>query len=209
MSFYKFALSLVRGFCNLIFRIKVEGLENVPLDESFVVCANHKSNFDALMIGISMPVEFNFMAKEEVFKFKPFGKLLKALHAFPVKRGKGDIGAIKSSMKVLNDGGHLVIFPEGTRSPKGYMAKGKGGAVLIALKAGVNIIPVGIEGSYKLFSKMTVRIGKPLDLSENKGQKIDSELISDILDNRLMPVISELAKVPIIPDGLPEGEAVV
>ena len=209
MSFYKFALGLVRVFCNTIFRIKVEGLENVPLDESFIMCANHKSNFDSLMIGISIPVEFNFMAKEEVFKVKLYGKLLRALHAFPVKRGKGDIGAIKASMKVLSEGGHLVIFPEGTRSPKGRMNEGKGGAVLIAIKSKVNIIPVGIEGSYKLFSKMTVRIGKPIDLSENFDKKVDTETITDIVDNRLMPTISELAKVPMAPKALNSGEKTV
>ncbi len=196
MSFYKFALGLVRSFCNIIFRIKVEGIENVPLNESFIMCANHKSNFDALMIGISVPVEFSFMAKEEVFKIKPYGRLLRSLNAFPVKRGKGDIGAIKASMKVLSEGGRLVIFPEGTRSPKGAMNEGKGGAVLIAIKSKVNIIPVGIEGSYKLFSKMTVRIGEPIDLSENYDKKVDTETITDIVDNRLMPTISKLAKVP-------------
>lgn len=208
MSFYNFAVKLVRVFCHSIFRIKVEGLENVPLDEGFIMCANHKSNFDSLMIGISVPVEFNFMGKEEIFKFKPFGAVLRALHAFPVKRGKGDIGAIKASMKVLSEGGHLVIFPEGTRSPKDHMNPGKGGAVLIAIKSKVNIIPVGIEGSYKLFSKMTVRFGKPLDLSENFDKKIDTETITHIVDNRLMPTISELAKVPMAPEALKSGDEV-
>ncbi len=209
MSFYKFAVGFVRCILKVMFRIEVCGVENVPLDEGFIMCANHKSILDAPVIGVSVPVEFSFMAKEEVFKFKIFEKLLKSLNVFPVKRGKGDLGAIRASMKALHDGGHLLVFPEGTRSRNEHMNEGKGGAVLIAVKSKVNIIPVGIEGTYKLFSKMTVRIGKPIDLSENFDKKIDTETITDIVDNKLMPTISELAKVPMAPKAINSGEETV
>lgn len=205
MSFYNFALKVVKGFTHMFFRIKVVGLENIPKDENFIVCANHKSNFDPILIGTSLPVEFNFMAKQELFKSKIFGGLLRSLKTFPVNRGKGDIGAIRSAVNVLKNGGNLVIFPEGRRSMGNCMSQGKGGAVLIALKSRVNILPVGIEGSYKPFAKIVVNIGKPIDLSKYFGEKVDSDIIKNIVDGELMPTISLLSKVPMGNACLAEG----
>lgn len=205
MSFYGFAKGLVSGVCHLLFRIKVVGTENIPTNESFVICANHKSDFDPIMVAISMPVELNFMAKEELFRIKPIAKIIGALGAFPVKRGKSDVGALKSAISILKSGGRLVIFPEGRRSPKTHMGEGKGGAVLIAVKSGVNILPVGINGKYGLFSKITVNIGKPLDLSQYCGTKVDSETIKSITDERLMPEISLLSGVPTYAEAVKKG----
>lgn len=182
-------------FYRIAFRIKIEGTENIPKDKAFVVCANHKSLFDAPLMGVCMPIEIKFMAKEELFKNKLFGSVLRAMGAFPVKRGKSDIGAIKAAMKILAGGEVLGIFPEGRRSPKGYMSKGKSGAALIAVKSGVNILPVGVCGEYKLFSKIIVRIGKPIELSEYFGAKLDADALQEITDNQLMPAISELSEV--------------
>ncbi len=195
MILSKIASAVIWVFYNLVFRIKTEGLENIPEGENLVVCANHKSLFDAPLLAMCLPFKIRFMAKEELFKNKLFASFFRALGAFPVKRGKGDIGALKAAIKILKDGEYLGIFPEGSRSPKGYMHKGKAGAALIAAKSGVNILPVGIFGEYKLFSRLTVRIGKPIDLSEHFGLKLDSETLQSITDTQLMPAISVLSKV--------------
>ncbi|MEE1050062.1 MAG: lysophospholipid acyltransferase family protein [Clostridia bacterium] len=195
MSFYQVAVKFVRGIYKFLFRIKIEGIENIPNEGGFLVCANHKSLLDPPLLAVCLPVQMNFMAKEELFKNKLFGGLIGALGAFPVKRGSGDIGALKTAIKVVKEGGRLVIFPEGARSPKGYMHKGKAGAVLIATKAKANILPIGISGEYKIFSGITVRIGKPVELEPYFGVKNDSETLQDITDNMIMPVISELSGV--------------
>jgi len=196
VSFYKIARVVVKGLFHIAFRIKAEGRENIPKDENFVVCANHKSVLDPILLGIMLPFDFRFMAKEELFKNKLIGGILSAVGAFPVKRNTGDIGALKISIKTLEEGKSLAVFPEGTRSPEDYMNKGKAGAALIATKAKVNILPVGIEGKYKAFGKLTVKIGTPIQLSEYFGQKNSSEVLQDITDNRLMVAISELSGVP-------------
>ncbi len=196
MSFYKVAVVVVRAICRLIYRFKVEGVENVPTDRPFIVCANHKSVIDPVLLAVSLPVEFRFMAKEELFKNKLFGRLLKALGAFPVKRGTSDIGALKLSMKILGDGGRLMIFPEGSRSPKGYMGEAKGGATLVAIKSKVDILPVGIEGEYKLFSKLALRVGKPVKLDKWYDQKLNSDSLLEITNTEIMNQISELSGVP-------------
>ena len=200
MNFYKVARAVVNAFLKIAFRIKVEGIENIPREGALVVCANHKSLCDPPMLALSLPFELRFMAKEELFKNKLFGGLIGALGAFPVKRGTGDIGALKIAIKVLTEGNRLVIFPEGSRSPKGYMGKGKSGAALIAVKSKANILPIGICGKYKLFSKIVVRIGKPIVLEEYFGTKLSSETLQDITDNKIMRTISELSGVPVYED---------
>ena len=142
-----------------------------------------------------MPVPVRFMAKEELFKNKLFGKILLSFGAFPVKRGKGDVGALRSAIKMLESGEKVAIFPEGTRSKKDYLKKGKKGAVLIAVKAGVNIIPVGISGGYRLFEKMTVTIGKEISLDEYFENDATTEDFQEITDTKIMPEIAALAGV--------------
>ncbi len=200
MSFYKVARAVIKAFLKIAFRIKVEGTENIPSEGALVVCANHQSLCDPLMLAMCMPFELKFMAKEELFKNRLFGGLIRALGAFPVKRGTGDIGALKLAIKVLSEGHRLVIFPEGSRSPEGYMAEGKSGAALIAVKSRANILPVGVCGKYKLFSRIVVRIGKPIVLEEYFGTKVGAETLQDITDNKIMKTISELSGVPVYED---------
>ena len=196
MSFYGFARGVVSGVLHVLYRIRVEGLENVPKGQTFVVCPNHKSNLDPPMLGLSMPLHLRYMAKEELFKNKIFGGLLRALGAFPIRRGKSDVGALRSAVKMIQGGECVAIFPEGGRSPsKEYLKKGKQGAALIAIKAGVNILPVGIRGSYRPFSKMIVRIGKPIILESYFDQKLESDTLQKITDEEIMPAIAALAEV--------------
>lgn len=196
MSFYGFARGLVKLYYRIVFRVKAEGLENLEPGQNYVVCPNHKSLNDPPLLGTCVKTPLRFMAKEELFENKLFGVLIRALGAFPVKRGEGDLAALKSAIKLLKDGENLVVFPEGARSPKEHLHKGKSGAALIAVKAGVDIVPVGIRGTYKPFTKMTVRFGKPIRLGEYFGKRVDTDTLQDITDNRLMPAISELSGVP-------------
>ena len=195
MILYKVARGIVSGVCHTLFRIKIEGRENIPTDKNFIICSNHISLFDPPMVGLSMPFPVRFMAKEELFSNKLFGGLLKALGAFPIKRGKSDVGALKAAINILKSGENLVIFPEGKRSKDGNLNRGKSGAALIAIKAGVNILPVGIDGKYGLFKKMTVRIGKPVILEEYFGKKLETAELQKLTSEKLMPVIADLAGV--------------
>lgn len=195
MNFYKVIRGIVSGVCHALFRIKIEGRENIPSDENFVICSNHISAFDPPILGISMPFSVRFMAKEELFKNKLFGSLLKALGAFPIKRGKSDVGALKAAINILKNGENLVIFPEGKRSKDGNLNRGKSGAALIAIKAGVNILPVGIGGKYGLLKKITVKIGKPVTLDEYFGQKLETTELQNLTAEKIMPAIAFLAGV--------------
>ena len=195
MKFYRIARVLVSGVFHLLYRIRIEGKENIPTDGTYVVCSNHKSLMDPPMLGVCLPFPVRFMAKEELFRNKLFGGILRAVGAFPIKRGKSDVGALRSAMKMLANGENVAIFPEGTRSKGDTMRRGKQGAVLIASKAGVHILPVGIEGEYKLFHKLTFRIGKVVSLEDYFDRKINGDELQELTDKTIMPAIGELAGV--------------
>lgn len=195
MSLYQFGKVVVRLFFRILFRLEIEGLQNIPKNSHFIICCNHKSYLDPPLLGLSMPFELRYMAKEELFHNKLFGKLITALGAFPIKRGQSDVGALRTALKLVKSGAYVVVFPEGGRSHDGYMRKGKMGAVMIAVKASANILPVGIEGTYRPFSKLTVHIGQPIDLSMYWKEKLTSGQLQELTDQKLMPAISTLAKV--------------
>ena len=176
---------LVRIFILSIFRIKVEGIENFPKNGGAILAVNHRSNWDVVVIGVVTPRTLRFMAKAELFKNKLFGGLISMLGAFPVKRGKGDIGAIKGAMGILKNGEVMLMFPEGRRST-GDSASAKGGVVVISQMAQVPIIPAYISGEYKFMRKITIRFGEPITIS--KEQKLTSEEVQNKADDVMKKV---------------------
>lgn len=188
-----FILAVVRAVYKLLFKIEIEGIEKIPQDKNFVVTPNHLSNFDPPLVAAFLPAKMSYMAKASLFKVPVVGWVIKAFNAFPVKKGEG-IAAIRTSIKILRDGGILVIFPEGRRvRTPGVLGKGQSGAVAVATKAGVGILPVGIEATYKFRSRVKMTIGDYIDLSEYAGQKLSSEDIANITDNIVMEKIAGLS----------------
>ena len=183
--FYKVCRVIVRFVMLFVFRLKFVGRENVPKEGGVIVAFNHKSKFDPVVAGLSCKRPLCFMAKEELFKNPVFGALIKALGAFPVRRGKGDIGAIKASLKILGEGKAMLMFPEGHRIKDGRKVKAKPGVALIAQRAQVPVVPVCISGEYKWMHKITVTYGKPISLEEYYGQKPEQEKIQQLADNVL------------------------
>lgn len=186
---YSILKALVTGFLKVLFFLKIEGAENIPDGGGYLVCSNHTSNWDPVMIGVSMKRKISYIAKEELFRFKPLGMLIKAFGAIPVKRGGGGAQAVRAAVDRLEAGDIIVVFPEGTRVKKGRQVRPKTGAVRIAQMCGAPILPVGISGKYRLFSKVTVRIGKPLSIEKNGESDQAMELTE-----KLMNKIYELAK---------------
>ena len=157
--FRKICVAVLKLFLRCIFRIDVQGLENIPQTDGAILAVNHLSNWDALIVGVFTPRVVIFMAKAELFKNKLFGGILKKLGAFPVKRGKGDIGAIKASLRILADNGLMIIFPEGTRNNE-TVSHAKQGVSLISSMSKKPVIPVYISGEYRFRNKITLRFGE-------------------------------------------------
>lgn len=151
----------------LLYPWRVTGKENVPKEGAVILCSNHLSNWDPGFLILCLPRRVCFMAKAELFRFKPMGKLLSYLFgAFPVARGKGDTGALHMAEEVLERGEILGIFPEGTRSRDGRMLRFKSGVALIAARSGASIVPCGIDRRARLFHRVNIRIGKPISVEE-------------------------------------------
>ena len=160
---------VVRIPLRIAFNLHYEGRENIPKNEAVIYASNHRTNADPPLAGCGARGSLTFMAKEELFRNKLFGGLIRAVGAFPVSRGKGDTGAIDRSLENLKNGKCLIIFPEGTRSKDGKVGKkGHTGAALIAARSGKPIIPVGICYGEKLKFRtpLTIKYGVPIDPAE-------------------------------------------
>jgi 1-acyl-sn-glycerol-3-phosphate acyltransferase len=112
---YQAVKGLVRIGLRLRFRLQAKGLEHIP-EGACILAMNHTSNYDPLLVGIYTPRKMHIMAKEELFTNRLFGRLLRGLGAFPVKRGQGDTKALKHTLKLLGEGKLFAIFIEGTRA---------------------------------------------------------------------------------------------
>lgn len=175
MNFYGILTKLIRGILSVFILFKVSGSENIPRDGAFLLCANHHSNMDPVLIAVASKRQLTFMAKEELFKIPVLGKLIKALGAFPIKRGKGDAGAIMATLKILNRGGATLIFPEGRRVKRGTRIEVNPGIIKLAMRSGVPILPANV-------GKNSVTFFKPVDYSEYAEFEKDSELMRKLTD---------------------------
>ena len=186
----KIVITLLRIFLLITFRIKKVGQENIKKEGAYIICANHRSNWDPPILVSSIKRVSYIMAKEELFKNNFIKWIAKKCCVFPVKRGKMDLESVKFALKVLKDEQILVIYPEGTRNGMEKNGKAQNGTAFMALRTGVPVIPVGIQGTLKPFHKVTLNFGKPLDFSEYKTNKPDKELLDkvskEIMDNIIM-----------------------
>lgn len=157
---YWFFYLLVRPFFYIIHPWKTIGRENIPKGGA-LVCANHTRNSDPLYITYAFGRDhvLNIMAKDELKKWPIIGPILAKTGLIFVKRGQSDIGAIKTALKYLKKEGQLLIFPEGTRHDE--TGEGKSGAVMIAIRSGVPIVPVYVPAKKKWFRRTSVTIGEP------------------------------------------------
>lgn len=178
---------LIKSFLRLIFRIRIHGAENFPMDGPVIVALNHKSNWDGPIAALMLPRTLCFMAKKILFKIPIVSAVLKRAHAIPVNRNGFDIAAIKAAMGALRAGKGIGIFPEGTRVFTAERPRAKSGAVMMAEKTGAPIVPVGIRGDYRLFAKIDLHIGKPITvkgadgkLSPEEQQAVTDELMKTI-----------------------------
>lgn len=186
--FYTLVKSIAFVIFHIIFRIKVEGKDNIPLDGRLVLCSNHQSNWDPLVIAVVFTRKISWMGKKELFENKFLRVFLSALLVFPVDRQVTDIGAVKKALRVLKDDKVLGIFPEGTRVKEFDPENAKAGVALLALKSNSPVIPVYIRGTYKLFSKLYISIGQPVDYNKIYPGKLDTDQYSLISQDILAKI---------------------
>ena len=155
--------SKVIGFIRRLFKIEIRTPENEPEKAGFIICANHSSLWDPIIMGATLKNPIKYMAKAELFKIPLLKQLITAFGAFPVNRKSNDLSSIKNTIKILEGGDNVGIYPQGHRvryvNPSSSPIKS--GAAMIAYRAKCGILPVTIytkKMKVKLFRKTVVII---------------------------------------------------
>lgn len=162
------------------------GEENIPDTDKLIVVGNHRSNLDPVVISVFFKRQIFWMAKKELYENKLFGKFIGALGAFPVDRFNIDVKAIKTALRHIKDGEVLGIFPEGTRVKEKNYDLVKQGTAIIAYRARATVLPVKLEGTYRIFGKFRIIFKKPIDMSKiARPENEEYELISQDIMRRV------------------------
>jgi len=173
---------------------KVLGVERVPLEGPLIVAPVHLSLLDPPSVGTALPRGLRFMAKEELFRFKPFAALIRSLGSFPVRRGSSDTEAIRRAIAELEQGHAVLVFPEGTRNDGKTMRPINRGVAMLAKRTGANVLPVGLCGTNRVFGRTVVCFGHPFTFAETAGRgdaKQDAEAFSETLRERVLAATRE------------------
>lgn len=176
-------------------RIKVSGIENIPKAKPLMLVSNHQGVPDILLLLAYLPIPFRFIIKMELFKIPLFGWYLKRAGYLSVDR-KSLINAhrmVEKMVEISKTGESILIFPEGTRTKSGEIAKFKRGSLVAALKSGAPVIPIAISGSFDILPRGTWIINpQPVRLSVGKPIYIKSEAE---YSNKLEEVRKAIAKM--------------
>ena len=171
----------------IFFPFTAHQTRNIPRQGSFILASNHVSNLDPVLLGICSVRRLNFMAKIELFKGL-LGFFLTRLGAFAVKRGESDFGAMREALRRLKEGRVILIFVEGTRRIGNEPSKAQAGVGFLAIKSGVPIVPVYVQGTDKVMAPGTkffkrgpvfATFGKPFSVSDAPTYEEASQRILD------------------------------
>lgn len=192
---YNFFGPFVRNFYNL----RVSGAENEPKNGPFIVCPNHISAHDPVIVDAALHHQMRFFAKAELFRIPLLKQLITSLGAYPVNRGASDVRAIRKTVEILENGECVCIFPQGTRytGVKPNASQTRSGVGMIAFRSKAPVLPVLIQTKgWKVspFKRVNVVIGKPITYDElgfTTGNKSEYERASEIIFDRISAMITD------------------
>jgi len=175
------------------FGIRVFGRRHLPRRGGVLVVSNHQSYLDPVLAAVGMPRPYHPMARASLFRFGPFAWLIRSLHAFPVKRGSADMGAIREALRRLKGGAVVLMFPEGTRTRDGSIRRLQAGPVLLARRAGVPILPMVIDGAFEAWPRSrvlprphTIRVACGRALTPEELAEGDADALIDTIRDRMV-----------------------
>lgn len=171
MSAYSKLYKLLSPPIRAIFKLQVHGAEKIPENGGYIICANHTSLWDVFIIAVSLDRQIMYMAKKELFRIPVLKNIISALGAYPVDRSGADVGAIKKTVSLLEDGALVGVFPQGTRYPGKEIrsTKVKHGVGLMSYRAKSGVIPVYIKtkkNHVRPFRRAEIFVGDPIEYSE-------------------------------------------
>ncbi|MGN1139165.1 MAG: lysophospholipid acyltransferase family protein [Ruminococcus sp.] len=188
---YRFGQVVCVPVFKALYRYKVVNKNNIPHEGGYIIACNHIGNADPVLLGLGQKRRIFFMAKDELFKNKFFGALIRALGAFPVKRGTGDEKAIKNGEDIILEGNVMGIFLEGGRSKTGELMRPRSGCALMAQQTKVPVVPacITVVGNKKnIFAKRVIHFADPLtneDLGLINGDRRELKNASNIIMDKI------------------------
>jgi 1-acyl-sn-glycerol-3-phosphate acyltransferase len=174
--------AIISPFLHLLWRVRVEGREHIPADGPVILAANHQSFCDSFFLPLVVRRRVTYVAKAEYFDSWKTSWFFRAAGQIPMNRAGGDASqrALDTATAVLQGGGVLAIYPEGTRAPNICLHTGKTGVARLALGCDVPVIPVGLIGTRTVqppgsmvmrpFHSVTVRFGAPIAYETARGR---------------------------------------
>ena len=191
---------LVRFFT----RSRATGIENIPKEGGYIICANHIAARDVLILGALCPRQIKFVAKKELFKIPIIGSIMRAFGAVSLDRSGNDVAAIRKSIELLNGGDIVSIFPQGHRNPgvDPALTQIKSGAGMLAYRSGCDVIPAFIKvkkHKYGLFKRVEVIFGKPIpnaELGFENGGTEEYKRATEIIFNTLVSLDYDRPSLP-------------
>jgi cytidylate kinase len=180
-----------------VYRMKVKGVEHVPLTGPVILACNHRAMTDPFFMGINVPRQIHYMAKSELWKFRFLGWAMEAFGTFPVNRGEADRAAIKAGMEILDAGAVLGLFPEGHVNKNEGLGPLRSGISLFSLREGVVTVPAVLRGTNRAFRRGIPRfprvelvIGPPLEMPSpqvprSERGRLVTELVAEALNTLL------------------------
>ena len=190
---YKILRAIVVVFLKVIYGLKTEGQENIPVEGKAIICSNHIHALDPLVIAASTKRKISFLAKKDLFSSKLVALFFKFMNVIPVHRDGNDAYTFKVSMRVLKNDGIIGLFAEGTREGKDRnLLPFKQGISMLAIKTRSVIVPAYISGEYKCRGKLHVKFGKPFCLEEYYNKTNAQMDFSAIVNNEVAPRVAEL-----------------
>lgn len=202
--FYWFMKGILKPLLKMLYRIRVEGLENVPKDGAAIIAANHVSFLDSFFIPLVIKRrKVTYLAKADYFRSWKTKWFFRGVGQISCEREGGSKSqqSLEIALDVLKGGNLLGIYPEGTRSPDGVLYRGRTGVARLALAAKVPVVPVGLVGTDEVMPKdakmprlggrigVTVRIGKPLDFSRFDGRERDRFALRSVTDEIMFEIM--------------------
>lgn len=171
--------------CRLSFGLQTFGIKNIPRDGGVLLLSNHQSFLDPVLVAVRLEREMAFLARATLFKGL-FGWWIRLLNAFPIRQGRGDVGAMKATIELLKRGHVVLVFPEGSRTHDGEFAPLAPGVSLLIRRAGVPVVPVAIDGAFDAWprhkrwprpAKIRVSFGRPMRLDDADSVKcVEAEI---------------------------------
>lgn len=193
--FWSFCQQVCRFVCTVGFSLKCYHQENVPLEGGVLLLSSHQSFLDPPFVACKLDRAVVFLARSTLFKGL-LGKLIRALHAYPIERGKPNVSTMKKMINIVQSGRCLLMFPEGTRTADGDVKPLESGMALIVKKARVPVVPVAIDGAFKVWprhrklpttGRVRVMYGKPMMLHD-----LDSREIVERVEAEMRRMLAEL-----------------